>query len=160
MARPAHEVGMGEAREMQLRDRHVGEEGLARLHAALHEVNRALGHLAVDQAARVMVENFDVARFRSLLALHDVRDVDDLRIVAVAGQEHRFVHRPRDAVPLVEAAVGRQASLAVAEMPFAVERGGVALLGDLLRHRDFPARQPLRQPGRDRLEWRSSWPIE
>src|SRR5262245_33848797 len=49
--RLAHECGIGQRRQMRLRESDIGEEGLARLRLALHERDRTPRDLGVDQPA-------------------------------------------------------------------------------------------------------------
>jgi len=80
----------------------------------------------VDGAARFEVVDLDLARGLAAAAFHDVGQVDHARIEAGGGRELALVRGARNAVPLVEAAVRGVAAFDVAEMPFAVVRGGIA----------------------------------
>ncbi|MNT20073.1 hypothetical protein D3C72_1553670 [compost metagenome] len=117
-----------------------------------HEADGPVHQFGVDAAARVQVVDLDVLRRGARLPLHDVRDVRHRGIETDRRRELAFVGGAGNAVPLVEAAVGRIAARDVAQMPFAVVRGGVALPRQLLRQCDLFARQTLRQARRHGLQ--------
>lgn len=135
---------------MQLRQRHVEEErGLARV--ATDELAAALREHLVDAAAHFQVVAFAPFGRTALAALHDVRHFHHVGVEAHRLHEHAFVGGARDPVPLVEAAVLGVTALLVAQVPFAVHGGGVALLGEGLRQGALPGNKALRQAGRHRL---------
>ena len=129
----AGEVRMRERGEVDERERQIEEERLSRPRAARHEIDRALGGLAIDGAARLEVERLHRSGGLAGLALPDVR-----RIVHRAAL--RLVARIADAVPLVEALVRRRTAGGVAEMPLAEHRARVAERLEELGERDLPQR--------------------
>ncbi|MDT4846944.1 hypothetical protein FQZ97_809890 [compost metagenome] len=146
------EVGVRQGGEMQMHQRQVEKKWAARLGVLAHEADGAVHEFGVDAAAGVQVVELDVLGRLARPALHDVREVGHRGIEADRRCELAFVGGAGDAVPLVEAPVGRVAPGDVAQVPFAIVRRGIALGRQLLRQGDLVARQPLRQPRRNGLQ--------
>ena len=75
-ARLAFEVPMRQRREMQLRERHIGEEGPLGVHLAAHELICPPRQLRVDPAAHFKVVGFHIARPIARAAFHHIGTVD------------------------------------------------------------------------------------
>src|SRR5258705_2306710 len=104
---------MRERRKMQLRERHVCEEGFARRGLAADEIDRPAHELGVDAAPRLQVVRLDLARTLAATSFHDFRKRHHGRVEARRLREHRLVGGAGYAVPLVEAAVGWITALVV-----------------------------------------------
>ena len=128
-ARLAFEVPMRQGRKMQLRKRHVGEEGPLGAHVPVHELVRSPRKLRVDPAAHFKVVGFYIARPIAHTALHHVRLFDYGGIESHRAGKHRLVGRARNTVPLIEAAVLREPAFPVSKVPFAVNGSGIAARG-------------------------------
>ena len=148
----AHEVRVRQCRKVQVRERHVQQEGLLAGRVPAHEVHGTFGQFAVDQAALGEVVFGDIARGLAGKPFHHLRHVHHRGVETGRAREHRLVAGARDAVPLVEAALVRVAPVAVAQVPFAEHAGGITGLLQYLWQRAFPGMDALRKARRHRLQ--------
>ena len=131
--------------------RYVGEKRLFAARLSTHEVDGFVGEFAVNQPTFRKIIRRDVFRGLSDKSLHDVGYVDDGRVETVRAGEHRFVGGARDAVPLIKAALMREASITVAEMPLTEHARRVTGVLQNLRKRALPRVNALGQSCRNRL---------
>src|SRR5439155_20024325 len=128
-ARLAFEVPMRQGWKMQLRKRHVREEGSLGAHLPAHELVCSPGKLRVDPAAHFEVVGLYIARPTAHTALHHVGRFDYGGIESHRAGKHRLVGRARNPVPLIEAAVLGEPAFPVSKVPFTVNGRSVAARG-------------------------------
>jgi hypothetical protein len=87
----------------------VGVKRLARGDAPLHELDRPPGDLRVDHPALVQIVHPKRAALLALAPFHDVLELCAGRFRCRVRGPQRLVGRARNAIPLVEALVVRQA---------------------------------------------------
>ncbi len=138
----ASEILAGDGRRMHFGIADVDEEWLPRRSVALDEVD-GLGDdvFPVHEGPHVQIERHHRLGRLALLPLPKhgrlLAAILELRPCGIAGLVPRVLGAP----PLVIAHVGRQPALDVAEVIFAIERGGVTGVGEELGDRVFPWRQ-------------------
>ena len=113
---------------MHLGQRHIGVERTFGGGLPLDEAHGAAGELGVDFAARFEIEFLDDPGWLTLATFQDVLQLRHGRIVSWRLAVHRLVAGAGDAVPFVEATVVGVAARLVAQVPLAIEGGGVTLL--------------------------------
>ncbi len=140
--------------EVDERERHVGVEGFAGIHAAFHEVDRPTCNLSIDQATLLEVVDDNLTALFALAAFHDMHEGDARRLRTWLRWKHRLVCGARNAVPFVKTLVVRQSPLFAAEVPFAEVGGGIADTEQHFGDRHLPLCQSLRC-ARQRYEMRA-----
>ena len=137
---------------MQLGQRHIAEKRFACFGLPLHEINAALNQLRINFAAHFQIVEGDVAGRFAAPRFHHVGQRHHGGVIARRAGKHAFVGGARYAVPLVKAALMRQAARPVTEVPFAVNGGGVTLRRQQLAEGDLPGDDALRQSSGHRLQ--------
>ena len=167
----ARELGIRQGRHVNQRERDVGEKRLARARVFLDELDGARGDFLFHGPPVIEVEFGDLAGLFTLARFIDGLGGNQVRVPALLRADRRpdgmgvvqrrpknFAVGARDAVPLVEAAIGGKACFGAAEVPLAPDPGGVALRREELRQRNLPEpsilpERRLSEPGGFRSEW-------
>src|SRR4029077_12893172 len=90
---------VGQRRKMHLREWNIGIEWPACAHAAPNEVGCPSRDLGIDQPPLDEIIDTEPTALHALAALHDLLEIYVSGSRRVLRGPHRFVCRPRDAIP-------------------------------------------------------------
>jgi hypothetical protein len=136
-------VRVADHRRVHLGVAHVDEEGLLRRRVPLDEVD-GLRHdvLLVHNRPHRQVKRHHRLGWLALLSLPDHGRWHAALLEQRPRSVARLIPRVLDAPPLVEALIVRQPALSVAQVPLAIQRGGIAGVGEQFGGGVFPRRHP------------------
>ncbi len=121
----------------------VDEKRLVGLRLTLHETDRLIGQIAIDQWPVVQPIRTDLLRHTALPAFHDVGFRDATLGKILQGRIDRLVRRIGDAVPFIKSLVGGEASFRAPKVPLAEHARGVPGIGEHLGHGHFPLHEAV-----------------
>ena len=139
------EIGVHLRRRVQVREPDIGEERLVALGGPLDVIGGLPDDQFVQEGTHLQVQLAHRRGLLALLAFPDFGRLDSLRPDQLPERRVRRIAGLIDAVlvapPLVEALVGRQPALDLAEMPLTPQRCRVTRVREQLGDRVLPGRQ-------------------
>ena len=135
--------GLADHRRVHLGVAHIDEEGFLRRRVPLDVLDRLRDDvIPVHDRPHLQVKRHHRRRRLAFLSLPD----HGHRHAALLEQRPRgiarLIHAVHDPPPLVEALIVRQPALVVSQVPLAVQRGGIAGVGEEFGEGVFPRRHP------------------